>query len=206
MLIAALADGNHQHLAGHILDAADFGLWFFCLNPLFSIMNIDSWGIRTLVVIGIIKVALIGWGLLRSSSSQRNLMILFVAFELANAALVGIGRYHTGLRTVVSSRYQYCALITMAPFIASWLETMVLKLPITAKYPRSTGIVCLTLLALFTLRGWSSAIGGFSVSRGTETRHIVFIDPSPAEIGAIPGFPSLRTDQAKMLVKKYNLH
>ncbi|MFT3867599.1 MAG: hypothetical protein QM715_03770 [Nibricoccus sp.] len=207
VLIMSLATGNHQNFNGHLLDAADYALWVFCMNPLYRLVEMDSWGLHTIAILGISKVLLVGWGLLRCDRRQRMLLILLLAFDFGNAALLGIGRYHTGLVTTISSRYQYSTLIATLPYIAIWIEYMVVvKLGSTPRLQRSAIVVAIVLILVLSSHRWPNEIRGFAQTRGSDTRKIIFTDPNPPENGAIPGISFLSTARAKELTKHYNLH
>ncbi len=206
-LILGLATGNHQHLGGHILDAADYGLWLYCMNPLYRLLEVDSWGLRTFATMAVLKILVVGWALIRADRMQRRLLLLLLAFDLGNAVLLGIGRYHTGLSTTISSRYQYSILIATLPSIALWLEKVIIGGLSHVRIPRMVGITALiALLFLLVWHRWPSEIAGFANSRGTVTRNIIFQDPNPPEDGAIPGIPFMKTSRAKALTKEFNLH
>jgi len=205
-LIMVFASGNHQHLKGHLLDATDFALWYFCLNPFYRLVEMDSWGIRTLVLFGILKVVVLAWGLLCSDRRQRRLLVLLLLYELSNAALLGIGRYHTGLPASISSRYQYSSLLAVLPFAALCLNDIQRRIPQANRRPALVTLGILLLLFAGVCHRWRGEIKGFSETRGTETRTIIFTNSHPAEMGAIPGIPFLSTARAKELALLYHLN
>ena len=205
-LIVLYANGNHQHLKGHLLDAADFALWYFCMNPFYRLVEMDSWGIRTVALFGTLKLVVIAWGLLCSDSRQRRLLVLLLLFDLSNAALLGIGRYHTGLATSISSRYQYSSLIAILPFAALCMNDSLRRFALIQNRLVIVTSCILLLVAVGVCRRWPGEIGRFSESRGTQTRKILFVELNPPETGVIPGISFLTTNRAKELVIIYHLN
>lgn len=204
--IMAFASGNHQHLKGHLLDSADFALWYFCLNPIYRLIEMDSWGIRTLALLGTLKVILIVWGLRSADNHQRRLLWFLLFFDLSNAALLGIGRYHTGLEASVSSRYQYSSLVAVLPFAALCLEDGLKRVGRWNRRP-AVAVTCILVLIFWgVFHHWRREIDCFSATRGTTARHIIFVEAHPAEMGAVPGIPFLSTARAKELVIIYHLN
>jgi hypothetical protein len=206
VLIAVLVPaGNQGHMAGHWGEAAVFAAWYYCLNPAYHLLGFESWGPRTVVLLGIVKVALVAWSLARSSGRARTLFLVLLAFDLGNAALLGIGRYHTGLPATVSSRYQYAALIAVLPAAGYLFSRLWDQVP----GPRALRATMLGALAAAAAWGlcsqWSGDLGAFTTWRGTESRRILLTDPNP-DPRAVPGFPGFPTQRAKDLIAKYNLH
>lgn len=203
-LIVLLASGNHQHLGSHVGSAVLYAVWYFCLNPLHRLLEIDSWGPRTTVLLGAAKLAVIIWGLRNSSGRVRLLLGLLLVFDLGNAALLGLGRYHTGLETVISSRYQYTALVATLPFFGLWLESLGRSWP--ARPRRYAAGVALLAIALLVVRRWPEEITAFAAERGTATRQLLLYETHPPAQGAVPGIPLMPTDRAKELIRRYDLH
>lgn len=204
-LIAALSTGNEHHMSGHWGEAAVFGAWYYCLNPAYLLFSVASLGWRTAAVLGICKLAIVGWSLLRSQGRQRLLFALLVAFDLGNAALLGIGRYHTGLAAAASSRYQYASLIGFAPLAAFWLSRQWDRIPVGAAFRGICAAGILAALAVHLCRLWPGTLAPFSESRGAESRRILLAEPNP-DPNSVPGIPGLPMDRARELIAKYNLH
>jgi hypothetical protein len=204
-LIAVLATGNHQHMKGHWGEAAAFGTWYYCLNPAYHLLSVESWGWRTVVLLGLCKLALAGWAILRSQGRQRLLFVLLVAFDLGNAALLGIGRYHTGLLATVSSRYQYASLIGIAPLAGFWASRQWDRIPLPAVLRSLAASVLLAAGALHLCRQWGGELDPFTDSRGTESRRILLLEANP-DPHSVPGIPGLPMDRARAIIAKYGLH
>jgi hypothetical protein len=205
VLISLFASGNHHHMAGHVGDAALYAAWYYCLNPAHQLFSIGSMDGRTVALLGLGKLALVGWALLRSRDRPRLLFVLLVLFDLGNAALLGIGRYHTGLPTTVSSRYQYAPLVAMAPLAGFWIARLWDRIPGPRSLRSAVAAAALAVGALFMLRQWPRELESFTDARGTQSRRILLTDPHPAP-HAVPGVPWMETDRAKALIARYNLH
>jgi hypothetical protein len=204
-LIVLLANGNQHSVGAHLRPAALYALWYLCLNPAHSVLSIESWGWRTTVVLGLLKLVLFGWALLRSRGRIRELFVVLILFDLGNAALLGIGRYHTGITTTVSSRYQYASLIAAMPMAGFWLENLWGRLGGPALLRRIVMASCLAALAGMLCSGWQSALDPFAEWRGARSRQILFEDTNPGPQD-VPGIPGLPMDRAKELIAKYHLH
>jgi hypothetical protein len=204
-LIAVMASGNHRHMAGHGPEAAAFGLWYYCLNPAYLVFSVGSWGWRTVAVLGLCKGALVAWAILRSRGSLRLLIVLAVAFDLGNAALLGIGRFHTGLPAAVSSRYQYASLLGIAPAAGFWLARQWERLPGTGALRDAAFGVLLAVAALSMCRQWSAGLDAFTTQRGSDSRRLLLVDKAPPE-DSVPGIPGLPMERAKALIGRYSLH
>lgn len=209
LLILAFASGNqHEVVRGRNLGAmAQFALWYFSLNPLHWLLDMDSWGFRTTLLLGLAKTALILWAFRHADGRQRRLLGLFLAFEIGNSVLLGIGRYHTGLEATISSRYHYNALLCTLPFAGLAVEGLLRRRFPPWAGPRCAVAVALVVAAaLWAARDWRQTARDFCDSRGRATRDLIFLQPQPPAEGAIPGIPSLSTARAKELVETFHLH
>jgi hypothetical protein len=204
-LIVLLARGNQQHMGGHIGEAAIFGLWYYCLNPAYSLLSTESWGWHTVAALGILKVAISVLALVKGTQRQRVLFAVLVAFDVGNAVLLGIGRYHTGLGATVASRYQYASLVATMPLAACWLAIQWDRVPGPAAVRRLACSVILGAIAVALCQQWQREIGPFSSWRGADSRRILFVDSAP-DAHSVPGIPGLPMSRAKELIAKYHLH
>jgi hypothetical protein len=205
-LIALLAPtGNQAHMAGHWGDAAVFGSWYYCLNPGDRLLGVESWGPRTVVAMGILKLGLVGWTLAQSRGRMRLLFLLLFAFDLANAVLLGIGRYHTGLGAAVSSRYQYASLICILPAAGFLFARACARIP-GPRVLRGAVVACLLGLAAYgTSKGWTGELEAFTTARGTDSRRLLLSEQTGGP-NSVPGFPGFSLVRARALIAKYHLH
>ena len=204
-LILVLSSGNHHHMGGHWADAAVYGLWYLCANPTHALLAVEPYGWHTVAVLGILKLGLIGWGLMRSSGRVRTLFVMLVAFEVGNAVLLGIGRFHTGLPTTIASRYQYASLLGSMPILGFAFSTLLGAVPVPNAVRGLVAAVILGALGLNLVRDWRPQIEPFTDWRGTQSRRILLEDPDPPR-DAVPGIPGLPMDRAKVLIETYRLH
>jgi len=203
-LIVLLAEGNHQHMRGHGAAAFVYGLWYFCLNPAYDLLGIASWGWRTTLLLGALKVSLMGWALVRSGGRLRTLLLVLLAFDLGNAVLLGVGRFHTGILTVNSSRYQYASLAATLPFLGFGIESWGGRFRGAPVLRLVQGAV-LAFLAVALVRYWPVDLDHFTDWRGTDSRRILFLEAAP-DPHAVPGIPFMTMVRAKELIARYHLH
>lgn len=205
-VILLFATGNHRHLGGHVGDAANYGLWYFALNPFHRLLAVDSWGPHTLTLLGVGKLALLTGVLARTRGRPRHLLLLLLAYDLGNSALLGLGRYHTGVETAISSRYQYGALLAILPFAALAVDGLLRRLPPVLRRGRLVAAVVLLGTGFLVVRPWAREAPAFAWGRGTVTRHLLLREPHPPAMGAVPGIAFMSTEQAKHLLRHYRLH
>jgi len=204
-LITLLASENHQHMRGHLADAAVYGLWYLCANPAHELLGVESYGWHTVAVLGTAKVALVIWCLARSTGRTRVFFLMLVLFELGNAALLGIGRFHTGIAATLASRYQYASLIGFTPILGFAVAGLLERIPGPARIRSTIAVVLLGVLTGHLIQGWTQDLDEFTAWRGTQSRRILFEDPAPA-VDAVPGIPGLPMERAKLLIRDYHLH
>lgn len=205
LITRLMPSGNQTHMEGHWGDAAVFGAWYYCLNPAYRLLGFDSWGLRTVMMLGFLKIALVAWSVARARDRKRKLFVMLVLFDLGNAVLLGIGRYHTGLPASVSSRYQYASLIGILPLAGFWFSEQWEKIPFS-RTPRRIALVALSTVAVICLcRQWPADLGPFTTWRGTDSRRVILgnSDQGPQGVPGIPGLPMAR---ARQLAARYSLH
>ena len=206
LVILLFARGNQQHPGGHILEMACYAAGYFLLNPGYLLLGLTTWEPAPLLVLAAAKLALIYWGLHHTTGRQRVLLLLLLAYDLGNAALLGLGRYHTGFETTISSRYNYSSLLATLPFAALWLEHWLTRLVTPSGVRRAVAVAALAGMVWFGLQDWPRELASFTGWRGTDQRRLM-ADPSAARAGAtVPALDYLRTDRAMELIHRYNLH
>ncbi|MDD3179128.1 MAG: hypothetical protein PHQ04_02125 [Opitutaceae bacterium] len=128
-----------------------------------------------------------------------------MAFDLGNSVLLGIGRYHTGLETTISSRYQYSSLLSTLPLAGFWITRQFERLPARWFLPRIAAASLLLATTWIVTRGWTQELRPFAFARGTESRRILLHESNPGP-NAVPGIDFLPTERARQLIRQYNLH
>jgi hypothetical protein len=206
LVITLFASGNHQHLSGHWSEIVKYGAGYFLLNPGYLLLDLNTWSPELLLLLGTAKVGLIYWGLTQATGRRRVLLILLFAYDLGNAGLLGIGRYHTGFDTTISSRYYYSSLLATLPFAALWLENWINRLFTNPRAPRAAVVLVLTGMIWLGLHNWPRELASFTGWRGTEMRQLM-LDQTAARAGAtVPALSYMRTERAMELIHRYNLH
>jgi|GEM_PF-464868 len=197
------AAGNHRALGGHLGDVAAFAFCHWSVAPLHRLLGAVSWHWPLIMTLGVVKLAVIVAVLRTATMPQRRLLVLLLLLDLGNAALLGIGRHHTGLPAANSERYYYTALLCFLPFLALALENWLAPFD---RYRRSVAATALALAILLAAWGWPAAAEGFAQNRGRNTRELLLRrNDAPAE-GAVPGIPFLSTRRARELIEAYRLH
>jgi hypothetical protein len=204
VIFAAVPSSNLGHMDGHWGNAALFGAWYYLINPAHYLLRIGSFAPKTVIAMGVLKVALTAWSIARTEGRLRTLFVVLVAFDLGNAVLLGIGRYHTGLVLAASSRYQYASLIACMPVAAFWFTRQWERLPAPAS--ARGAILCLLLAAVSAglCLQWPAELDPETTSRGTQARHVLLGQEGDSQ--AVPGYPGFSVSRARELVAKYNLH
>jgi hypothetical protein len=204
--VFAAATGNHHDLgrAGFWPGAIQFGAWFWAAVPFHRLLEISSWDGRTVLLLGLAKGALTLWALAEARGPQRQLLALLLLFDLGNAALLGIGRYHTGLQFANSSRYYYSSLVCVTPFLGFLGDRLGARLP--GGWRTAVAAVVIAAAAAGVARKWPGEARLYAERRGRDTRHTLLVETNlPAE-GAVPGIPFMQTRRAKELISIYHLH
>ena len=203
VLIAVFANGNQSHMSGHTADMIHYALCFLFLNPFRASFGFGSTDWTSVLGFGLLKLTLVGWALFRTRGIQRNLFILLLLYDLGNATLLGIGRFHTGFDTSTSSRYQYSSLLVTLPFAGFCLANLLGRLP--ARVQLTTAILVLVTISVWVSHGWDSTARPFCSSRGTASRQALLVEAAPGPF-AVPGIPFMSTERGKELIQKYHLH
>lgn len=209
VVILLATKGNQNTIlstgAQRAVQIAAFATWYFCLNPFFALVAPGTWGPHTAAAFGLLKLALIAYPLWASRGAQRWVLALLLLFDLGNAALLGIGRHHTGLTATVSSRYQYCALLAVAPFVAFCVERALSRLR-SGPAVQFAAVALAAILVVHLLRDWKPTLEGFVGWRGAQPRAVLLGEaPVPPDY-QLPGIPGLPPARARELIARYHLH
>jgi hypothetical protein len=206
-VIFANSRGNHQAIGGHAREMLDFGWYYFALNPLHRLFDLETIGWRTAWMLGATKLGLIGLALAWSDRRTRIVLIALLLANAAEAALLGVGRFHTGLESTTSSRYQYLSLVLFAPFFAVIVDRLLARAK-TRLRPWtlwSVGAFVLVAFSWFLGWRWPRDLAVWSHHRGAIGREVIARPHPPEEVGAMPGIGYLTTTRAKELVERFDL-
>jgi hypothetical protein len=197
--------GNHHSLGAAWKNAAQFGFCYWAGTPFHRLLGCELWHWPIVCALGVIKLTLVIAVLRGATARQRPLLVLLLVLDLGNAALLGIGRHHTGLSAANSERYYYMALLCTMPFLAVAFDRWLSHL--TAPRLRLAFAAAVILLATWQVaRGWPEAAEGFATHRGRNTRDLLLRQPNPPAENAVPGIAFLPTQRAKELITIYALH
>ena len=171
IIISSNSTGNH-HLLNNLtkdifLSMLTFGFYAFSLNPiamLFHFSEPPSY-IWLFFLTKILVIATAFYFAKKNNSEIVKLLISFLIFDLANSTLMGIGRYHTGNKYAMSSRYQYEFLVSFLPFLAVVLNEISLRI----KTPYIFKAVTVAWL-IWIFLPWSSTAKEWSGWRGRDGR------------------------------------
>ncbi len=206
LLIAVYSRGNHLAMSGHWTQALEFGLGFFLLNPGFLLFGLTTVNAGTLLLLSGAKLGVITGGLWLSRGATRRLLLLLLAYDLGNAVLLGIGRYHTGFISSLGSRYYYSSLLATLPFVALLLAAGLNTLSTRFRLRPAAATVLLAGLAWLCLRGWPAELAVFTRWRGTEIRQLMQAPATADPTAMMPALDFMHVERAKALTRAYNLH
>ncbi|MBK8857592.1 MAG: hypothetical protein IPN11_07870 [Opitutaceae bacterium] len=200
LVIMLNSSGNHRDMTGHLGDACEFGLSYFLFNPGHGLLGGISLHPVFLLLLAAGKLTALVAALWWSRGGVRTVLILLLAFDLGNAVLVGIGRYHTGFLASLSSRYQYSSLLATLPFLALLLDRFLgwlPRLPSRLRFWAAAALV--TLLSVYCLRGWPAALQEFTGWRGTELRQLIAAPATTDPNARVPALEFMPCERAKAL-------
>lgn len=205
IVIKLSSSGNHQHMTGHWGEILAFGASYFLLNPAHALLGNTSLHPVTMMLIATFKIGLVIAALRLSRGRVLHTLLLLLAFDLGNALLLGIGRYHTGFLAAMSSRYQYSSLIAALPFAGVILSTLISRIP-RLKPRRWITIVTMILIAAYSLWGWPATLAKFTGWRGTEVRRLLAEPTTNDPSVMVPTLEFMHIERAKALQRAYDLH
>ena len=206
LAIALFSRGNFQQMDGHWGDAFKFGASYFLLNPLYALGAGFSSHPAALALLGGIKLGAITGGLWLTRDRMRWLLIGLLAYDLGNATLLGVGRYHTGFFAAMGSRYQYGSLIATLPFftlvLGAGLERWLRHAPLQI-WGKA---IVLTAVILVLLRGWPDQLAEFTAWRGTGLRQLLGAPATTDPTAKVPALEFMHVERAKAIIRAYDLH
>jgi len=185
--------------------ALEFAAHFFLLNPLQAMWDLRP-GNSLLVLLGGIKLAIVGIALLAARGASRWLVWLSLVLDASNALLVGIGRFHTGVGAAVASRYQYAPLFCLAPPVAIVVQALFGALRRVRYLGRAAAFAAplvLAWFAWFVASPWRDQMRSWSGWRGTEVRLLL---QTKHDATLMPYVAGVSTAEANALREEFHLH
>jgi hypothetical protein len=205
-VILLFADGNQRSISGHWGEVLQFSLAYLLLNPGHLLLGEPPPGSAFSLLLGALKLVVITLGLAAGRGRVRALLVLLLVYDLGNAGLLGVGRYHTGLLAAFNPRYYYSSLLAFLPF-AGLLLARVMERFMPAEKPRRLAAgVLLAGLAWLCLRGWPGSLAPFVAWRGTEMRRLMQAPYTSAPDATVPALGFMHIERAKALQRAFNLH
>lgn len=203
LVVADFSSGNHHHLSDAWRPAAMFALHYFGESPLrTSFTDVSaSTAVASLLVALRLMLSALAWRF--APQSAKPLVLALVAFELGNAVLLGLGRYHTGIPAAGSSRYQYTALCCLAPILVVLLQRVADRFRRRVRFAvvgtASVALVC------YCLGTWTPVMKNWRTWRGDGLRAALAQPDFPAK-DHFTQLPWMTNERARELVAEYHLN
>ncbi len=223
LIIYFNAAGNHhsvlQSEAVTLLHMAEYALYYFCCNPCARLFGLEipaEGSLSLLFSLGALKLFFVYYAFLaarRAANSKRLLFFcLLVIVDCLTSGIIGIARFHEGIASAVSSRYQYSSLVSFAPCFAFTIEAWLRR--VTAIRPRAAAPMLLAGTAMWIALiawPWRAQMRDWSQWRGTQGRALFFKgkldEQRPPQYGPWIGLPKmLSTEEAHATIEEFNLH
>lgn len=206
VLVSKIVMGASQGpgVAAHVVEKLHFALAYFAGSPARWLLDDAATGLGWLTLLALVKAALMVAAFILTPPRWRAALLGLFLLEIGNALLMGIGRFHTGLGSSFSSRYQYIAALATAAALALVVGALLRRVPA----PRwiGHGIAALATLALsfHVVRPWTGMMNNWRTWRGQEIRAALKQPPesAPPNFSRLPWIDNERT---RVLVKKYDL-
>ncbi len=185
--------GSHAG-AARLSSVLSYGLHYLLMNPLYHLMALPHQAVNTLAFwfYGVLKMAVVAGALWKAEALQRRLLLVLLALDVGNAAMLGFARSVTPLETAVSSRYQYISLLCFGPMAGV----------LVARMQRFARIAIFLLWIALLAYPWDRHAPRWAGWRGSEIRSRLGTVPNDVRID-----PSgLAAGRARELAKLYHLH
>jgi hypothetical protein len=205
-IIMTVSSGNHRHMAGHWAEAITYAAGFFLLNPGYLLFGFAAPGVVAALACGGAKLGCLAWGFGIARGRVRTLLLLLFVYDVGNAVLLGIGRYHTGFVTALGPRYYYSSLLATLPFAALCLTHALSRAPLRASWRTATAGLLALVLAWAVARRWPAELKEFTGWRGTELRALMAAPTVDDPSVRVPALEFMHVERAKALIRAYDLH
>jgi hypothetical protein len=200
------SSGNHHHVSGATGAMVKFALYYYAQSPLRALWSNETPEIPIIILLALVKTALCGAGLVFAPRRMRAVLVALWAFEIGNALLLGVGRFHTGLGATAGSRYQYGALAALLPFVAVLAHRAFALLPDWFHLRSLAATAVLLYLVYSVTLPWGILLPSWVPGRGQTLRGYLFKEPRGIEPQNFTGLPWMSNERARELVAKYHLH
>ena len=204
--ILNVPQGNQRQLGGHAFEIAQMGLTFLLLNPAHLLLGLQEITPASVVLLAGAKIAVVAYGLAVARGRLRVVLLALLAFDLGNAVLLGIGRYHTGPAAALGPRYLYGSLLATLPFAGLAVARLLERWVAAPRIQRFAGAALLASLVWYCLQGWPAVLEPFVRWRGTEQRALLAAPQNNDDNAMVPALDYMHIERAKALQRAYNLH
>ncbi|MCB0310788.1 MAG: hypothetical protein KDD42_06120 [Bdellovibrionales bacterium] len=209
IVIVNYSSGNHHglsHMTPHQYEQLiNFFLYFLCLNPFYNLFAGTEINLWMGALVCSFKFLLIAFalGTKRNNAQILTLLISLLLFDLGNALLVSVGRFHTGAAFALSSRYQYESLLCISPFAAIFFEELFSRIEGRRPIWRlKMGFIL--ILAICLVHSWPRVLQEWGAWRGVAGRS--YLQGSMKEPRWIGVPPWISPDTYNSLRARFNLH
>ena len=204
--ILIVPQGNQHALGGHLLAIARFASTFLFLSPWHQLLGIQEITPVSALLVAALKIALVAGGISVARGRVRMLLVALLVFDVGNAVMLGIGRYHTGAENGLCQRYLYSSLLASLPFAGLLFAHVAARFVPRALPRRIAATVLLALLSWHLLAGWPEALAPFVAWRGTEMRQLMQAPHTNDPKATVPALDYMHIERAKALQRAYDLH
>lgn len=203
LVIAIVSSGNHHHLRDTLLPATNFALHYFGESPLRTSFSDTSVSDGAALALTLVHLALAGLAWKLATPRLRPLVIALLAFEIGNAVLLGVGRYHTGIPSAGCSRYQYTAIACMLPLAAILVQRLLVFVP--QRWGNVLAAAAVAGLIWHAAIHWPPIMHNWQTWRGAELRAALSQPNYPAN-DHFTRLPWMTNERARELVARFSLH
>ena len=206
LAILVIPNGNQHAIGSHLSDIARFASTFLFLSPWHQLLGFAEITPGSVALLASLKIALVGGGLAVARGRVRVMLVVLLAYDVSNALLLGIGRYHTGIQAALGPRYLYSSLIAALPSAGLLLAHFTARFVTRALPRRIAATALLALLSWRLLCGWPDVLAPFVAWRGTAMRQHMQAPYTTDPAATVPALDLMHIERAKALQRTYNLH
>ena len=203
IVIASASSGNHQHLRDALHPATNFALHYFGESPLRTLFSETPVGDGPALALALVHLALAGIAWKLATPRLRPLVAALLAFEIGNAVLLGIGRYHTGIPSAGGSRYQYSALAGLLPLAALIAQRLLILFP--RRWGEALTVAALAGIIWHAAVHWPPTMHSWRTWRGEQLR-AALAQPNFPKDDHFTRLPWMTNERARELVTRFSLH
>ncbi len=196
----------------NIYQAMRFAFYFYSANPLFHLLRLPGWLTTSdwsIIAFFALKVALVATVLVsqRKKGDEKTLVLITLCFfDIAHAALVGVGRFSEPLNSSRAYRYQFATLIAFTPFLGIAFDTALEKMKLSTKGAVLLAVPVTLALFVWISLPWRVNMRAHAFWQGKQSRRILDAQPGTALTdrdatwNGVP--PTMNLEQARWTISK----